>query len=537
MARLSPVIGGHIQDLPPPAFCPLCRLQRRLAFINQIIVYSRTSSVSGKRIFSMFPREVPFPVYENDEWWSDKWSAMDFGKDIDWSRGFFAQHEALQRVVPHFALMVLQNEDCDYCNNASQNKHCYLCFNTRRSEDCLCCERAVACTNCLDCSEIASCEHCFRCISCSKSHTLQDSQECTDCSDSFFLLNCRSCRNCFGCVNLRHAEFRVFNEQYTKEKYEQFLRDFNLASHGQREKWREKAVAFWQTQPRPDAVMTMVENVSGNYLFQCKNVRDSYFVRDGEDLRYCSLAFDGVKNCCDYTTYGDQVELVYESARCGNRFTRCAFCYYCYDGCNGLLYCSYCVSCQDCFGCVGLRKKRFCIFNKQYSTEEYAMLVPKLIAHMRSTKEWGEFFPIASSPNPYNHTLAQRYFPLTNEQVAAKALQWYAQDIPVSGSAIEASRLPDVADKRAESLVVKSETSGKPFSITPQEIKCHAAMRAPLPRTTYVERMEERAKALGGMSLYERKSAKTGKTIRTVIAPDTPWVVWEKDEYEKEFSS
>jgi len=534
---ISPVIQGKAQLIPAPTLCPSCRLQRRLALINQTFVCTRPSSISNKRIFSMFPEEVPFPVYENDYWWSDAWNALDYGKEPDPSRSFFDQYRDLERAVPHFALMTLQNEDCEYCNNVSQNKHCYLCFNTRRSEDCVGCERTVACVNCLDCTGMGECERCFNCAACIRCYGLQESQACTDCTDSFFLLNCRSCTSCFGCTNLRHAEFCVFNRQYTRENYQKFMRDINLASHKAREEWRAKTLAFWHTQPRPHAVMTMTEDVSGNELVQCKNVHESYFVRDGENLRYCAMAFDGVKNCGDFTTYGDQVEHVYESARCGNRFSRSAFCHYCYDGCSDLFYCSYCVGCQDCFGCVGLRKKRFCMLNKQYSQEEYHARVAGIIALMREQKQWGEFFPITQSSYPYNITLAQRYFPITRAQSRERGLAWHEQEMASAEGAVAADSLPDIASSSDEPLVVKSAASGKPFRVTTQERKHYAAMKAPLPRTTYAERMEERAQSLGGVTLYDRMCAKTGKPIRTVIPPGAPWTVWDKDEYEREFSA
>jgi hypothetical protein len=83
----------------------------------------------------------------------------------------------------------------------------------------------------------------------------------------------------------------------------------------------------------------------------------------------------------------------------------------------------YCIDCQyskDCFGCVGLQRKQYCILNKQYTKEEYETLVPKIIEHMKSTREWSEFFPIEISPFTYNETVAQEYFPLTKAEVLSK---------------------------------------------------------------------------------------------------------------------
>jgi hypothetical protein len=39
---------------------------------------------------------------------------------------------------------------------------------------------------------------------------------------------------------------------------------------------------------------------------------------------------------------------------------------------------------------------------------------------MQSTGEWGEYFPIEVSPFGYNETVAQEYFPLTEEEVNSK---------------------------------------------------------------------------------------------------------------------
>jgi len=45
-------------------------------------------------------------------------------------------------------------------------------------------------------------------------------------------------------------------------------------------------------------------------------------------------------------------------------------------------YCFNCHGCNNIFGCVGLRKKNYCIFNKQYSKEDYEKLRVKMIEHM-----------------------------------------------------------------------------------------------------------------------------------------------------------
>ena len=86
-----------------------------------------------------------------------------------------------------------------------------------------------------------------------------------------------------------------------------------------------------------------------------------------------------------------------------------------------VLYSDSCSSSNHLFGCIGLRNKSYCILNKQYTKEEYEVLVPRIIEHMMKTGEWGEFFPATLSPFGYNETVAMEYFPLSREAVLGEA--------------------------------------------------------------------------------------------------------------------
>ena len=41
------------------------------------------------------------------------------------------------------------------------------------------------------------------------------------------------------------------------------------------------------------------------------------------------------------------------------------------DECINSMFLTSCLNLQNCLGCVNLRHKNYCIFNKQYSKEEY----------------------------------------------------------------------------------------------------------------------------------------------------------------------
>jgi hypothetical protein len=116
---------------------------------------------------------------------------------------------------------------------------------------------------------------------------------------------------------------------------------------------------------------------------------------------------------------GNNCFLNYETIGCENT-NKSVFCFSCWSGGSNLIYCHFCHNCKHCFGCSGLKDSEYCIFNKQYSQEEYENVVPKIISHMQKDGEWGGFFPPTISPFGYNESLAQEYFPLTREDALAK---------------------------------------------------------------------------------------------------------------------
>ena len=532
---VSPVFNSETYIIPPPTLCPECRLQRRLAFRNQIFVYTRSSSSTGKIIFSMFTDDAPFPVINNEEWWGD-FDATHYQQTFDPQQPFFDQFVSLRNQVPHPARYGSYFENSDYSNNAHYLKNCYLVFNTTDGEDCMYCENVWESKDCIDCSRCPACELCFDCTSCSQCYNVQSSQECSDCSDSLFLMNCRSCRNCLGCVNLRNQQYCVFNEQKTREEYENILASLSLGSYQARAQFAQKCQQFFLQHPRPHVSMLNVEHCTGNYIKEARNVHDSFFLNDTEQCRYCMGLNRQVHDCQDYTLYGNQAELVYESVSCGINLFNLRFCFMCSENCSDLLYCWHCIGCRDCFGCVGLRNKQYHILNQPFSKEAYEETVAIIIQHMQQTGEWGEFFPFSISPIPYNRSLAQRYFSLSKEEIETQNLRWYNKPMVSAGGAIDPEDLPDTVPGSDNHIIAKSAT-GIPFRITSSEIQRCRQFGVPLPRMTYDERMEERAKKLGGIRLYNRECEKTGKPIVTTIEPESPWIVWDREEYEKEFSS
>lgn len=106
--------------------------------------------------------------------------------------------------------------------------------------------------------------------------------------------------------------------------------------------------------------------------------------------------FDEIEKCA-YASYGEKSTMTYdayafvETEQCyevmsGVGLYKSQFIEWINNGPHESLYCKLCVNnCRNCFGCVGLKQKQYCIFNKQYTKEEYEKLVPQIITHMQNT--------------------------------------------------------------------------------------------------------------------------------------------------------
>ena len=104
-----------------------------------------------------------------------------------------------------------------------------------------------------------------------------------------------------------------------------------------------------------------------NYLYRSNNV---FFGFEGAYLQDCGYVFDSRKctDCFDLTSCL-QCELCYESTECFDCYNS-GFCQDCSQSSN-LLFCYQCRHCSNLFGCTGLTHKKFCIFNKQLSEQEF----------------------------------------------------------------------------------------------------------------------------------------------------------------------
>ncbi len=147
--------------VPPPTFCPECRMIRRMANSNERTLYKRKCDLTGEPILSMFPEDAPFPVYKSEAWYSDDWNPQAYGMEYDFSRPFFEQLLELQNKVPRMALVKQgQSVNSEYTHRVHDMKNSYMVFRTSGSEDSFFTYIAKNITQCMDCFAVSDCERC-----------------------------------------------------------------------------------------------------------------------------------------------------------------------------------------------------------------------------------------------------------------------------------------------------------------------------------------------------------------------------------------
>ena len=555
--------------VPPPTFCPECRAQRRFAFRNERKLFKVKDYFNGETIFSLCPEESGKRVVSQEEWFSDVWNGMDYGVDYDFTRPFFEQFKKFNLKVPVYNLNVEFMVNSPYCANTSSLKNSYLCFNSNHSEDCMYGNATDFSKDCIDNSHINHSEGCYECF------WLQNCYKCyftimsVESSNLWFCRDCLGCSDCFGCTNLRKSSHCIFNKQYSKEEYFEELKKMGLNTISGLLNAREVARSFWKSQPTKCSQGLKNLDSTGSYVTSSKNVNDSFLIREGENLKYCQyLQVPKNKDCYDSSAWGSNMELDYEVCLCGNNSYNLKFSSNCWPNCKNCEYCIDNFSCSDCFGCSGLKKKQYCIFNKQYEKDEYFKMVEKIKKQMDEVPyidkkgnvyKYGEFFPIELSPFGYNNSTSIQYFSMTKEEANKNGYPWIEVTRGDYEITKKAKELPNSIDDVGENIleeVIECENCKNPYKILENELIFYKKENLPIPIMCNDCRFERRIKDRLKFSLYKRKcmcdgvkdetgkynnstkhlhgSDQCGEVFKTGYAPDRPEIVYCEKCYQQE---
>jgi hypothetical protein len=477
---------------------------------------------------------------------------LDYGSEYDFSVPFFEQFKQLQLCVPRASLYRDNFVDSEYCNYGTDFRECYLVFGGKGNERVYFGNQLLDCSDSFDIDYSTKNEFCYENFECTRSSKLFFSAYSQECIDSSYLVDCRNCVNCFACIGLLNKQYCILNEQYSKEEYEKRIKEFSgsyKAHLGIEENLKQLSLSV----PHRFARIYKSVNSDGDDLSECRNTHMAFSSSQVEDSKFLFYIRMGSKDCYDNTFLGWGAELIYEVAHgFGNAST--AF------GTRNLYtqdakYNEECRDCKDIIGCVGLRNKQFCIFNTQYSKEEYEELAPKIFAHMSNmpyidkagiTYKYGEFFPSELSPFAYNESIAQEFFPLTKEEALKKNFRW--QDdanrnykIDFSADALP-DKIVDVDDSIVGKIISCSHNAKckhqctEAFKILPEELVFYKRMNLPLPRLCPNCRHYERMQKRNPLKLWHRSCMNKGcqNEFETSYAPERPEIIYCESCYQSE---
>tara|TARA_Y100000310_G_scaffold219878_1_gene221304 strand:- start:179 stop:1699 length:1521 start_codon:yes stop_codon:yes gene_type:complete len=503
-------------------------------FRNDRNFYHRKSDASQKSIITIYSPDKPYTVYDKAEWWGDTWDPLDYGVDFDFSRTFSEQWQEMRLKTPRANLFQSNTENSVYTNHALNMKNSYLIWGGGDDEDCLYGNFITYCKDMVDGLSIFSSERCYEGIASERCYDCIEFNNCRDCTECIMVEDCMSCSKCIGCFGLYRKRYCLFNKQLTKDEWEKHREELGCLNANKTALLRQKMSEIKAKVPHRGSHIFASENCTGDSIFNSKNCEQCFDITQCEDCKYVSFTPKGISTYDAIFTAPEGLELSYNvcSSLGGQRMLFTFLAYYCSD----TYYSMECHHCNNLFGCASMRNNSFCIFNKQYSKEEYESLAGRIIEHMIETGEWGEYFPPLLAPICYNESNAIDYFPITKDEAVRQNWSWHDEEELV----LEGEKLQKIPESIAEvndsicDLVLTCKTSSKQYKIIPQELKFYKEMNIALPKKWPIERHNDRMKLRLPRKLWSRICDKCNKEHKTNYSPKRPETVYCEECYLKE---
>ncbi len=551
--------------VPPPTFCPECRMIRKMSWRNERVLYKDKCKLCNKHIITVYDPNSNLNVYCRECWISDKWDAGAFGREFEWDKDFMSQFSRLLREVPLFLLdMKGLNSDSEYCNYSGGCKNCYLCFSVVDGEDSKYISNSQDISQCFDASNIKNSELCNQAVESEKVYSSVYVEQSKEVINSSFIFGSSNVGHCFMVANLRNQNYVFRNEKLTRD---QFIRNYQDINSGSFKNLKNLITEFDNLKKEVPHKYADIKNslrVVGNNIINSKDVYKSFNIEDSENIRYSYRILSQSKDVYDCNGMKSG-ELMYESFGAGYNPAQSAFSFS-FDQCREVQYSAMCNNCSNCFGCVGLQNKSYCILNKQYTKKEYEELVPKIIEQMNKIPyvdkkgriyKYGEFFPTELSLFAYNETIAQEYFPINKNKSVEYGFLWKERDLRNYSIDIEIKDLPDCVADTDDSIINKviecahsglcEEQCTEAFKIISEEFNFYKKMNLALPRLCPNCRHFERLKKRNPMKLWHRqcmcdktnhshhdKAQPCPHEFETSYSPDRPEIVYCEKCYQQE---
>jgi hypothetical protein len=517
-------------NVPPSSRTPLTRMRVLGGFMNGYQWWWHKHAETDKPLLSYVHPSSELKVLPDQEWLSKDFSSE--GREYATDKSFFEQFREMQVRVPlKAANNVIEPEhsmalgskgdiDSYFVADGGKNRECFFTIFTAMSE------RSAEIHNVLQAVDSYHVNDAFNV------HHSQYVSDLRGLANSAFAFLAPDCADCFGVAIRKHKKNLWFNEQLSESEYKKRRAEVDLGKRSVAEEWKKK---FYDLLSKdiawPQNMNWNAEDCEGEYLVGTRHARFCFAcVKRAVDDYYCAFTDMEVRNSAFLITASDAFDC-YQSVF-SEKSSNCCFSFSVIR-CQNVEYCFECRECENCFGCVGLQRKKFHIFNKEYSEVEYWQRVDELKCAMLARGEYGEFFPLNFSPVYFLQSASVMYWLSTEKE--AKELGAAIYD-PSSADAIGEGRvdtaqarssndIPDSIDELDESWVgvpIKDEVSGRYFTFLKPEIALYKNLRIAPPNKHFIRRIAEMIQEANSAVFEERKCDKCGKTMIVSINKTFP---------------
>jgi hypothetical protein len=315
------------------------------------------------------------------------------------------------------------------------------------------------------------------------------------CRDVWFCRNLIGCTECLFCEGLENASFHINNVPHTREEY--FTKKAAILAQ------KSKFEAWYAAMPKDSRNLSSA-NSTGTFVSMSENVENGHWIYHVKDAR--NAIFTGGKtektDLYDTVTCGATGHM-YATLN-GKFFSEYVYASSTITQSSHVFYSYNLVNCMYCIGCVGLINRSHCIYNEQYSPEEWFELATKIFESMQKEGTFGRFFPSTMNPFYFNDTVASFVDDsFSQEEVTKAGFLWRTEtiraDIPPGSEVISTAELEKfesmgkngwAIDPEVLKKVVK-DPNGNLYRITFIEREFLLRYELPLPRTHWADRMRQ----------------------------------------------